>query len=221
MNILIVKHATSQIGVKEIPGDRHNMTVVNYAKEIGIKWINDDETPWCATYVNWVLMKAGYKYSANATARSFDNYGTKTDNPEPGDIVVFWRESLTSGKGHVGFFMGYTSDDKIYVLGGNQSNMVTISKYTKNNLIGFRRVSESSENMEIPKPILKRGSKGKEVEKLQNILKYLGFGISKVDGDFGPNTENAVIAFQKKYKTPTSGIYDDKMNNLFFTILNE
>ena len=44
---------------------------------------------------------------------------------------------------------------------------------------------------------LERGSKGSEVKKLQNRLKDLGYLEGSVDGDFGEQTEAAVIAFQE------------------------
>ncbi len=46
---------------------------------------------------------------------------------------------------------------------------------------------------------LKKGSKGKQVEELQKLLKTHGYYTQySVDGDFGPQTHNAVVAFQKK-----------------------
>jgi len=46
---------------------------------------------------------------------------------------------------------------------------------------------------------LRKGSKGKEVEKLQVDLKALDLYQAKVDGDFGPKTWQAVVAFQQQY----------------------
>lgn len=48
-------------------------------------------------------------------------------------------------------------------------------------------------------PFLVKGSKGKDVERLQSLLKI------KVDGEFGPKTESAVKAFQKKSKLVADG----------------
>ena len=48
----------------------------------------------------------------------------------------------------------------------------------------------------------KVGSKGESVKKVQELL-----GIN-ADGDFGPGTEKAVKAFQKKSGLPTTGIVD-------------
>jgi putative chitinase len=46
-------------------------------------------------------------------------------------------------------------------------------------------------------PFLKQGDAGSKVLELQQRLKQLGFNPGKLDGDFGPGTEAAVMAFQK------------------------
>src|SRR6478752_5606230 len=45
--------------------------------------------------------------------------------------------------------------------------------------------------------VLKRGSKGQEVVRLQQRLKEIGFDPKGADGTFGGDTEAAVNAFQK------------------------
>lgn len=52
--------------------------------------------------------------------------------------------------------------------------------------------------------ILKKGSKGPDVSKLQEALNKNGAKL-KVDGDFGPNTEAAVKKFQKTAKLKADG----------------
>jgi peptidoglycan hydrolase-like protein with peptidoglycan-binding domain len=46
-------------------------------------------------------------------------------------------------------------------------------------------------------PVLTKGSSGPQVSDLQQRLKELGFDPKGVDGNFGPGTRDAVIAFQK------------------------
>ncbi|MDX6576333.1 MAG: hypothetical protein QOE96_2286, partial [Blastocatellia bacterium] len=46
-------------------------------------------------------------------------------------------------------------------------------------------------------PTLKQGSSGPDVTNLQQKLKDLGFDPNGVDGNFGPGTTKAVIAFQQ------------------------
>lgn len=53
--------------------------------------------------------------------------------------------------------------------------------------------------------MLRMGSKGAKVRELQALLVRAGFTV-KVDGDFGPSTKDAVIAFQKKYKLEVDGV---------------
>jgi peptidoglycan hydrolase-like protein with peptidoglycan-binding domain len=45
--------------------------------------------------------------------------------------------------------------------------------------------------------LLQQGSSGQDVTTLQTTLKELGFDPNGVDGNFGPGTKAAVIAFQK------------------------
>lgn len=207
-NLLSV--AINEIGVKEIKGTRHSKRILDYAKESGFAWVSEDETPWCSIYLNWVTKKAGLKRSHLASARSWLNVGRAVLNPEPGDVVVYYRESISSWKGHVGIFMGFSADGtRIYTLGGNQLDAVSISAYSSDKLLGFRRLTASSKPG-MPKPILKRGSKGAEVVKLQNILKSFDYQVGTSDGDFGPKTENALILLQStEFSRETNGIYDD------------
>ena len=137
----ILKIASSQIGEKEIPGSEHNDQIISYAKETGISGVSNDEIPWCSTFVNWCAMKANLPYSKKPNARSWINIGTTTTDPKPGDIVVFWRDSIQSWKGHVAIFLGFNNDKtKIFCLGGNQHNEVNISEYDSNRVLSFRNV---------------------------------------------------------------------------------
>jgi peptidoglycan L-alanyl-D-glutamate endopeptidase CwlK len=54
--------------------------------------------------------------------------------------------------------------------------------------------------------VLKEGSSGPAVIKLQERLKELGFDPGAIDGDFGPGTEAAVMAFQKSQGLLADGI---------------
>jgi uncharacterized protein (TIGR02594 family) len=142
MDILSV--ALSQYGVTEIHGSKHNPTIVGYSDEIGYKGVIDDETAWCSIFINWCAMKAGLERSKKLNARSWLEVGTKTKEPMPGDIVVFWRGDPKSWTGHVGIFVNYSEDRKfIYTLGGNQNNRVQISPYAADRLLGFRKLSNA------------------------------------------------------------------------------
>lgn len=55
-------------------------------------------------------------------------------------------------------------------------------------------------------PVLKQGSSGPDVQALQQKLKDLGFDPNGVDGNFGPSTTKAVIAFQQSKGLQTDGV---------------
>ena len=135
----VIDIALSQYGIKEIVGSGHNKEVLKYFSEIGHAWVKNDETAWCSAFANWCCKKAGKAHSHKLNARSWLSVGSVIDNPELGDIVIFWRESKTSWKGHVAFFIRETPS-WIYVLGGNQNNQVKISAYPKSRLLAYRRV---------------------------------------------------------------------------------
>ena len=111
--------------------------------------------------------------SNNAAARSWLNVGRAIHDPEPGDVVVFWRGQMDSWTGHVGIFTGVSLDGtRIYTLGGNQSNAVTISAYPKERLLSFRRLIKVG-GFQLPAIELKIGDRGREVAMLQDALKAL------------------------------------------------
>jgi hypothetical protein len=63
---------------------------------------------------------------------------------------------------------------------------------------------------------LATGDNGTQVVALQKVLKALGFYDGKPDGDFGPATKDAVVAFQKEHGLSPDGIVGsttaDKLN---------
>jgi uncharacterized protein (TIGR02594 family) len=131
------KLALEERGVREIPGEKHDPSVLQYYADSGHPQIDDDETAWCAAYVGAMLERAGYPGSKSLAARSYLQWGKKLAKPKKGCIVVFWRNSPRSWQGHVGFYVR-EDDTHIYVLGGNQRNAVNISKYPKARLLGYR-----------------------------------------------------------------------------------
>ena len=54
--------------------------------------------------------------------------------------------------------------------------------------------------------VLKRGSQGADVKKLQRKLRTRGFNPGQIDGSFGPGTEAAVMAFQRSEMLLPDGV---------------
>lgn len=124
--------ALNEMGQKEIPGSRDNPRIVEYHSVTSLG-ADDDETPWCASFVSWCLEQSGIKSTRSARAKSYIDFGKKLDKPTLGCIAVFTR----TGGGHVAFFVS-ESATHVRVLGGNQGNKVSIADYSKENLLGYR-----------------------------------------------------------------------------------
>lgn len=139
-SIAMFLRAMDHYALTEIAGKDNNPQIVQFFEDIGHDWVQDDETAWCSCFINWLAWKEGIERSNELNARSWLTVGTKTDKPKLGDVVVFWRESHDSWKGHVGLYVKDTFS-LIYVLGGNQDNMVNIKPYPKYQLLGYRQLS--------------------------------------------------------------------------------
>jgi uncharacterized protein (TIGR02594 family) len=219
----LLKIAINELGQKEISGSGNNPAIVNYAREAGFTWVNDDETPWCSIFVNWVAKKAGLQGSNKTNARSWLLTGLPVDNtPEPGDVVVFWRDQPDSWKGHVGIFFGFSIDARrVYCLGGNQGNQVSISAFPKDTVLGFRRLS-GSQVFNIPDKILKAGDTGEDVKALQDALKSVDLNCGTTDGYFGTLTEKAVKKLQSmKTGLIINGVFDTDTRIFLLEILKQ
>lgn len=211
----LLKIAFNELGTEEIVGAQHNPEILKYAKDTGIKGVTTDEIAWCSTFVNWVAWKSGLQYSGKANARSWLNTGTKVTDPEPGDVVVFWRESPESWKGHVGFFLGFSANKKrVYCLGGNQGNRVSVSGYRINTVLSYQRLTPAKK-LVIPEPVLQVGSSGEAVVHLQDALKLLNINVGTSDGSFGTKTETGVKELQtRKPNLKIDGIYNEETRDL-------
>lgn len=218
----LLKVAINEIGVKEIPGNNHNAQIIKYAQEAGFAFVNDDETPWCSIFVSWCAMKAELVRSKKASARSWLHIGQNTSNPEPGDVVVFWRESIHSWKGHVGIFMGFSKDQtRVYCLGGNQGNQVSITAYEASKVLGFRRLVNSV-MFKFPNKNLKIGDTGENVKNLQDALKMVGIDCGTSDGIFGNKTKNAVKELQaREIGLQITGQFNKATREYLFSLLND
>jgi uncharacterized protein (TIGR02594 family) len=127
-----VQIALAEQGQAEIAGGGHNPRIVEYHATTGFR-AKDDETPWCASFLGWCLEQAGIKSTASAAARSYEQWGVSLAQPVVGAVVTFTR----SGGGHVGFYMG-ERDGKWLILGGNQSNRVSIALYDPARMTSIR-----------------------------------------------------------------------------------
>jgi uncharacterized protein (TIGR02594 family) len=125
-----------QLGTREIAGPGSNPEVEKYHDSIA-----DDGTPddvaWCSSLVNWLFWKVGISGTGSRAARSWLKWGTAIRIPMYGCVCILWRESPESWKGHVGIFLGFVGDD-VVIWGGNQRNEVSIRRYSRERVLGYR-----------------------------------------------------------------------------------
>lgn len=109
------------------------------------KWLRSDKgflgnpakLPWCGDFVETAvaLTLPDEPIPANPyLARNWAKFGRQLPLPMFGAIGVFWRGSRAGTSGHVGFLVGY-DDGAYHVLGGNQSDSVSIARLGKDRLI--------------------------------------------------------------------------------------
>ena len=57
-------------------------------------------------------------------------------------------------------------------------------------------------------PTLQRGDVGEPVRRAQALLTAKGFNLGQIDGDFGPKTRAAAVAFQRAFRLHDTGNID-------------
>lgn len=130
--------ARSYIGTTEGPGPADNPVIMEMYASVGHNWVEHDSVAWCAAFVGHCLEKAGIKSTRKLTARSYLDWGIPIEvaDAQQGDIGVIPRGS-SSWQGHV-FFIDRIEGQRVWGLGGNQDDAVTIARIAKSRLLGAR-----------------------------------------------------------------------------------
>lgn len=124
--------ALAEIGQAESRGETHNPRILAYHARTTLA-AKADEVPWCASFVSWALEEGGQESARSARALDYAEWGQALAKPVFGCVVVLRR----IGGGHVGFWMG-ERDGKALVLGGNQSNRVSVAPYALDDVASYR-----------------------------------------------------------------------------------
>lgn len=137
-----VAEARKHIGLKEDTSKiRHNPTILRWLDQMGKfsnesrAWWKEDETPWCGLFVGVCLgLSQRFVVKEWYRARAWESQQlTKLSRPAYGAIVTFTRD----GGGHVGFIVGKDKRGNLMVLGGNQSNAVSIAPFAVSRITGY------------------------------------------------------------------------------------
>lgn len=83
----------SQIALSQLWTSEKNWWADKYLKDLGYTNLNSRNTPWCAAFVNWALMQAGYKWTWWLSAKEFiweSGYGHVWI--KLGDKLLWWNQ---------------------------------------------------------------------------------------------------------------------------------
>ena len=223
---LIISTAKSQIGQTEKPAHSNK-------NKFG-KWYGLDGYAWCAMYVSWVYHKAGFplghiddKKGFRGCQSGYNHWrstGELTKKPTKGDIVLFsWGGRIAN---HVGIFIEWVDKKKTKFksIEGNTSltnqrngGQVMIRTRGMGNVKAFVKpkvlLGNSIPGVVDYYDVLQKGDKGSDVAEIQKKLFDLGYKLS-IDGDFGPETNKTVRAFQKKHKLKQTEIVTPSLKGL-------
>jgi uncharacterized protein (TIGR02594 family) len=154
----LVAEGLKHYGKVEGTGTANNSEIIGWADAVAAltdspyddwaaDFYNKDSIPWCGLFIAMLMVSTGRKpVNKYLAALSWADFGEAVQYKVGGknyynkvwcgDIAVFTR----SGGGHVGVVIGFSPDGKfVYVLGGNQSNQVNITKIETKRLYAVRR----------------------------------------------------------------------------------
>jgi uncharacterized protein (TIGR02594 family) len=131
-----ITEAKTALGKNEA---RDRSWLMDWLKRDGRSLGDPDKNPWCGDFVETCIRVAlpdepllGTLGTNPYWARNWLLFG-QTVQPILGAVLIFERGS----GGHVGFAVGQ-DDTHFFVLGGNQSDAVTVARIAKSRLLGAR-----------------------------------------------------------------------------------
>jgi uncharacterized protein (TIGR02594 family) len=139
-NARIYSEAIQYLGVVELDGPKTNPLIRSWILQ-SAKWLDQDDskTAWCGCFRGAIGIATATGAPENHfRAASWRHWGIavdKLENAIKGDTLIFTRR----GGFHVGLYAGLSANGNPLVLGGNQSDSVSIAEYDKDHLLSIRR----------------------------------------------------------------------------------
>lgn len=127
----MLMEAIAEYGTLEVPGKGSNHKIEAWATECGIGAYSTDAIPWCGLFMAMAAKRATWARPASPLwARAWSTWGIARLGPALlGDVLVFTRV----GGGHVAMYIG-EDPTHYHILGGNQSDKVSIVRHEKNQI---------------------------------------------------------------------------------------
>lgn len=125
--------AEGELGTAEVAGKSHNQRIIQYHATTSLA-ARSDETPWCSSFVNWVMRQAGFVGTNSALAASWLSWGVATTGRH-GSVCIIKKKNADSDTAtgsstgfHVGLLVEQTPS-RVRLLGGNQGDSVKLSNF--------------------------------------------------------------------------------------------
>lgn len=130
--------------------------VKNNRKLRAILGVNPARIPWCGYFMGVIVRKTGSEPPRDYSfARAWTKFGysVSINRAQPGDIVVI--------RSRIGYHVGLLSDvskKSVHLIGGNQSNGVQQSQYSRSSVVAVRRntVAARATPVSLPSRTLER-----------------------------------------------------------------
>lgn len=206
-----LREIASHIGKREIGTTNRQ----EFGREYG--W---NGVPWCHIFVSVCARRAGVKGLIPWTASTVEGsewwqgrgqWHRGKKGARPGDICYFW--SVEKGRvGHVGVVERVLPDGRLVTIegntrnpnkrGGSEYNGGGVYRRIRRTIYGYGRPDWSRVKRWAPgSRVVRRGDVGEDVKAVQRIV-----GAHPVDGDFGPDTERKVKAWQSQHQLEADGV---------------
>jgi hypothetical protein len=222
----VLQVARAQLGITEDPPGSNRVFYNDWY------WGEDAAEPWCAAEVSWVFWTAGLPLPAStdkgfASCRAGAAWFQRQDRwagggaiPQPGWLVFFdWG----AGIHHIGIVEHAVGVRDLYSLEGNtderggRTGGKVMRHHRTTTLIAGYGIPDlaANEPVEQPKPdsarpVLRRGMRGPAVRWWQANLNNSAGGRLHANGEFGRQTHNATVRFQRYTHLAADGIVGPK-----------
>lgn len=137
---IIYEEALRYLGTKEVPGPASNPLIKSWIKAAA-DWLDGDDskTAWCGCFRGAVGLNTGTGVPAeHFRASAWKTWGSPVKSTEavPGDTAILSRR----GGKHVALIHKFSPDRRfVYLLGGNQSDSVSIARFDAALIESIRR----------------------------------------------------------------------------------
>ena len=218
----------AQIGTSETPPGTNNVryNTAYYGREVSDP--TGDSFQWCMSY-HWcgfqetglgdLFMDGGRTASCTGLYKWAVSHGRwVTGGFREGDILIYSSNGSAEKIYHTGYYTGdRTSNGRLIAIEGNVNNAVQYVYRRLSEVFGAFRPAWADEDAEpdpetvtVELPVLRMGETGIPVLMLQSCLQAAGFRLPKygADGEWGSETQSAVLGFQTHAKITVDGIVD-------------